>query len=445
MSFQSNPNLEEAVSEPPPEIKNCLEETAYVVAKLGDARALEFERRIFAADVKNAVFNFLHPSDPYHAYYKEKVTEYRTQPQPPVRLTCDLEPPVRKPLFDIPDKLSFFPEAIKPKELGSIILTAVFVARYGKYFWDELMKRVGTEPLFDFVKPTGSSFKCFYQPVYAYSRVIRRCRKPDTSKEDLVDGFRGLLQAEGVGTALIDLRVLEYIANTEDKDLLHPSMMMNPPQQMQRPVAVPPPDFIKFVEHTARFVSSHDNVLECERRMLAADVNNESFSFLVSSDRYHSYYQEKLIEYRARFQPPVKEPLFDGPYNLTLLPEEIAPKELDYIKLTAMFVARFGTFFLDELMKGVANQPQFEFIKPADSRFKYYSLLLSAYSRVLRCSQKPEYSSADLVDDFLHLFQADEQQDEGAVMAMIDLPTFECVMDISDNVLLLKHALNPPQ
>ncbi|CAE6094850.1 unnamed protein product [Arabidopsis arenosa] len=222
-------------------------------------------------------------------------------------------------------------------------------------------------------------------------------------------------------------------------------MMMNPPQQMQRPVAVPPPDFIKFVEHTARFVSSHDNVLECERRMLAADVNNESFSFLVSSDRYHSYYQEKLIEYRARFQPPVKEPLFDGPYNLTLLPEEIAPKELDYIKLTAMFVARFGTFFLDELMKGVANQPQFEFIKPADSRFKYYSLLLSAYSRVLRCSQKPEYSSADLVDDFLHLFQADEQQDEGAVMAMIDLPTFECVMDISDNVLLLKHALNPPQ
>ncbi|KAG7554825.1 SWAP/Surp superfamily [Arabidopsis suecica] len=404
MSVQINPNLEEAVSEIPPDIKNCLEETAYTAAKIGDARALEFERRIYAADVKNAVFSFLHPSDPYHACYKKKVNEYRTQPQPPVRLTCDLELPVRKPLFDIPDKLSFFPEAIKPKELGSIILTV-----------DE------------------------------ESGVIRRCRKPDTSKEDLVDGFRGLLQAEGVGTALIDLRVLEYLANTEDKDLLHPSMMRNPPQQMQRPVAVPPPDFIRFVEHTARFVSSHDDVLECERRMLAADVNKESFSFLVSSDPYHAYYQKKLIEYRARFQPPVKEPLFDGPYNLTLLSEGIAPKELDYIKLTAMFVARFGTFFLDELMKGVANQPQFEFIKPADSRFKYYYLLLSAYSRVLRCSQKPEYSSADLVDDFLHLFQADEQQDEGAVMGMIDLPTFECVMDMGDNVLLLKHALNPPQ
>ncbi|CAL9229857.1 unnamed protein product [Arabidopsis halleri] len=327
MSVQINPNLEEAVSEIPPDIKKCLEETAYTAAKIGDARALEFERRIYAADVKNAVFHFLHPSDPYHACYKKKVAEYRSQPQPPVRSTCDPELP----------------------------------------------------------------------PVYSYSKVVRRCRKPDTSKEDLVDGFLGLLQAEGVGTALIDLRVLEYLANTEDKELLHPSMMMNPPQQMQRPVAVPPPDCIRFVEHTARFVSSHDNVLECQRRMLAADVNNESFSFLVSSDRYHAYYQKKLTEYRARFQPPVKEPLFDGPYNLTLLPEGIASKELDYMKLTAM------------------------------------------------CSQKPDTSSADLVDDFLGLFQADEQQDEGAVMAMIDLPTFECVMDMQDNVLLLKHALNPPQ
>ena len=37
----------------------------------------EFEARIRQNEINNPKFNFLNPNDPYHAYYRHKVTEFK--------------------------------------------------------------------------------------------------------------------------------------------------------------------------------------------------------------------------------------------------------------------------------------------------------------------------------------------------------------------------------
>uniref|UniRef100_A0A8C6P0R4 Splicing factor 3a, subunit 1 n=1 Tax=Nothobranchius furzeri TaxID=105023 RepID=A0A8C6P0R4_NOTFU len=58
---------------PPPEVRNIVDKTASFVARNGP----EFEARIRQNEINNPKFNFLNPNDPYHAYYRHKVTEFK--------------------------------------------------------------------------------------------------------------------------------------------------------------------------------------------------------------------------------------------------------------------------------------------------------------------------------------------------------------------------------
>ncbi|KAM2964698.1 hypothetical protein FF2_022457 [Malus domestica] len=62
---------------PPPDIRNIVDKTAQFVAKNGP----EFEKRIMANNTGNAKFNFLISTDPYHAYYQHRLSEFRAYNQ----------------------------------------------------------------------------------------------------------------------------------------------------------------------------------------------------------------------------------------------------------------------------------------------------------------------------------------------------------------------------
>lgn len=184
---------------PPPDIRNIVDKTATFVAKNGP----EFERRIMANNATNAKFNFLNPSDPYHAYYQHRLSEFRNlnlssgqQPSQPSDLSAvDSAPsapdaddndagvkpdpsaqfrPVRKVLE--PPELEQYtvrlPEGITGEELDIIKLTAQFVARNGKSFLTGLTSREINNPQFHFLKPTHSMFMFFTSLADAYSKVL---------------------------------------------------------------------------------------------------------------------------------------------------------------------------------------------------------------------------------------------------------------------------------
>ncbi|CAE5957491.1 unnamed protein product [Arabidopsis arenosa] len=183
---------------PPPDIRTIVEKTAQFVSKNG----LEFEKRIIVSNEKNAKFNFLKSSDPYHAFYQHKLTEYRAQnkdgaqgtddadgtdPQLDTTATAveseanDAQPDLQaqfrippKPLEPPePEKYTVrLPEGITGEELDIIKLTAQFVARNGKSFLTGLTSREINNPQFQFMKPTHSMFTFFTSLVDAYSEVL---------------------------------------------------------------------------------------------------------------------------------------------------------------------------------------------------------------------------------------------------------------------------------
>ncbi|XP_057982982.1 probable splicing factor 3A subunit 1 [Malania oleifera] len=185
---------------PPPDIRNIVDKTAQFVAKNGP----EFEKRIIVNNAGNAKFNFLNASDPYHAYYQHRLSEFRAQNQ-----TAAVQPPLQPadssvsesappaPLADAneatvkPDPSAQFrpvhkvleppeaeqytvrlPEGITGEELDIIKLTAQFVARNGKSFLTGLTSREINNPQFHFLKPTHSMFMFFTALADAYSKVL---------------------------------------------------------------------------------------------------------------------------------------------------------------------------------------------------------------------------------------------------------------------------------
>ncbi|GLJ43478.1 hypothetical protein SUGI_0904000 [Cryptomeria japonica] len=182
---------------PPPDIRNIVDKTAQFVARNGP----EFEKRILANEKNNAKFNFLNPSDPYHAYYQHRVSEFRLQVQNPAQLqptpasgvaegitpaaaaTEGAQPtkpvdlpakPVAKPLLP-PEAEQYtvrLPEGITGEELDIIKLTAQFVARNGKTFLHGLTSREVNNPQFHFLKPTHSMFTFFTALTDSYSKVL---------------------------------------------------------------------------------------------------------------------------------------------------------------------------------------------------------------------------------------------------------------------------------
>ncbi|ONK74005.1 uncharacterized protein A4U43_C03F1810 [Asparagus officinalis] len=191
---------------PPPDIRVIIEKTATFVAKNGP----EFERRIMAHNAGNAKFNFLNPSDPYHAYYQHRVSEFKTQlqssaqlpdslqeQQPPsdpgdaMRVDSSEAPAVTdeksktdpasqflvqpKKVLEPPEAEQYtvrLPEGITGEEVDIIKLTAQFVARNGKNFLQALTAREGNNPQFYFLKPTHSMFTFFTTLADAYSKVL---------------------------------------------------------------------------------------------------------------------------------------------------------------------------------------------------------------------------------------------------------------------------------
>ncbi|VVD00115.1 unnamed protein product [Leptidea sinapis] len=173
-------------------VLDIVDKTASFVARNGP----EFEARIRQNELGNPKFNFLNPGDPYHAYYQHKVKEIRegkgpepsappmTAPQRPglapataakqqelLKAAAPLEP---APPRDPPPDFEFIadPPSISALELDIVKLTAQFVARNGRQFLTDLMKKEERNHQFDFLRPQHSLFQYFTRLLEQYTKVL---------------------------------------------------------------------------------------------------------------------------------------------------------------------------------------------------------------------------------------------------------------------------------
>ncbi|KOB76764.1 putative spliceosome associated protein [Operophtera brumata] len=162
---------------PPPEVRNIVDKTASFVARNGP----EFEARIRQNELGNPKFNFLNTGDPYHAYYQHKVKEIRegkglapataARQQELLKAAAPIEPP---PPRDPPPDFEFIadPPSISALELDIVKLTAQFVARNGRQFLTDLMKKEERNHQFDFLRPQHSLFQYFTRLLEQYTKVL---------------------------------------------------------------------------------------------------------------------------------------------------------------------------------------------------------------------------------------------------------------------------------
>ncbi|XP_028161158.1 splicing factor 3A subunit 1 isoform X5 [Ostrinia furnacalis] len=179
---------------PPPEVRNIVDKTASFVARNGP----EFEARIRQNELGNPKFNFLNSGDPYHAYYQHKVKEIREGKSPDPSAPSLGPPPIQRPGLapataarqqellkaaapaepppprDPPPDFEFIadPPSISALELDIVKLTAQFVARNGRQFLTDLMKKEERNHQFDFLRPQHSLFQYFTRLLEQYTKVL---------------------------------------------------------------------------------------------------------------------------------------------------------------------------------------------------------------------------------------------------------------------------------
>ncbi|KAJ8293807.1 Splicing factor 3A subunit 1 [Rhodotorula toruloides] len=198
---------------PPPAIKAIVDKTAAFIAKSANASLLEDKFR--QREKTDSRFAFLNDTDPYHAYYADRLTAFKAgeQPEQKEEEKADgvgaqakdeldgrpAEPPALEFLVEDPPK-------INAVDLDILRLTALFTARSGRKFTSDLAAREARNYQFDFLRPTHSLFGYFNRLVEQYtkilvpskeliSRVERRAGgPPDSSADRLSVGRREVLK-----------------------------------------------------------------------------------------------------------------------------------------------------------------------------------------------------------------------------------------------------------
>uniref|UniRef100_A0A0K8V3E0 Splicing factor 3A subunit 1 n=1 Tax=Bactrocera latifrons TaxID=174628 RepID=A0A0K8V3E0_BACLA len=209
---------------PPPEVRNIVDKTASFVARNGP----EFEARIRQNELGNAKFNFLSSGDPYNAYYRHKVNEFREGKDAsggPSVITGvkqlsvtsaaqqkqqELLKQVAEQQFvpkDPPQDFEFIadPPSISALDLDIVKLTAQFVARNGRQFLTNLMNREQRNFQFDFLRPQHSLFQYFTKLLEQYTKIL-------IPPKDLLNKLR-IESSEGRNSMSLVLEQVKYRAN----------------------------------------------------------------------------------------------------------------------------------------------------------------------------------------------------------------------------------------
>ncbi|CAH0014919.1 unnamed protein product [Clonostachys rhizophaga] len=164
-------------------------------------------------------------------------------------------------------------------------------------------------------------------------------------------------------------------------------------------VVLPPREIRTILEKTAGYVAR--NGAAFEDRVRDKEAQNPKFSFLNPSDAYFPFYEWRLAEIRAgrgtdvaagRAGETIAAPAPEKPKGPPKPPDfqfsarmpHINQKDLDVIRLTALFVAKNGRQFMTQLAQRETGNPQFQFLIPNHTFHNFFQHIIDQYTKLLR-------------------------------------------------------------
>lgn len=202
-------------------------------------------------------------------------------------------------------------------------------------------------------------------------------------------------------------------------------------------VVLPPREIRNVLEKTAGYVARNGPVFE--DRIRDKEQQNPKFSFLNPDDAYNAFYRWRLEEIRAgrgtavaagragegaaapeKPRGPPKPPDFAFSARMP----RINQKDLEVLRVTAMFVARNGRGWMTQLAQREAGSPQFQFLIPNHTFHNFFQHLVDQYTALIRAhglggegGKLKEERAAELrrnVDDKYHVLARARERAEYA-------------------------------
>lgn len=161
---------------------------------------------------------------------------------------------------------------------------------------------------------------------------------------------------------------------------------------------LPPRNIRDIVEKTAGYVAR--NGAAFEEKIRSNQGSKSNMSFLNPEDAYNAYYRWRVDEIKAGRGTSIAAGRKEGEVSFQgreerkgpEKPEEfmfsarmpnISAKDLEIVKLTALFVAKNGRSWMTSLSQREGANFQFDFLRPQHSLYQFFSRLVDQYTDLL--------------------------------------------------------------
>jgi splicing factor 3A subunit 1 len=165
-------------------------------------------------------------------------------------------------------------------------------------------------------------------------------------------------------------------------------------------LTIPPPAVREDVAKTADFIKRRPDGLDPMKARVANNPKS-NMTFVLEDDPYNPYFEwylQQLKDGKGKTSQSA-QPLLDnkpkGPpappqFRFSARMPNISAKDLDVLKLTALYTARVGENWLKELRNRESGNPQFEWLRPNHSFFQFFRSLVDQYKILLEEEQTTE-------------------------------------------------------
>jgi splicing factor 3A subunit 1 len=161
-------------------------------------------------------------------------------------------------------------------------------------------------------------------------------------------------------------------------------------------VVIPPPNVRENVAKTAEFIARRgESVLNTMKSRLNDEGASKRITFISEDDPYNGYFVWYLQMLREGHGPTANKNAKTAVDNKPQGPPEppsfrfsarmpnISAKDLEVLKLTALYTARIGENWLNDLRNRESGNFQFDFLRPQHSFFQFFRSLVEQYKILL--------------------------------------------------------------
>ena len=185
-------------------------------------------------------------------------------------------------------------------------------------------------------------------------------------------------------------------------------------------IVIPPPGVRVGVAKTADFVFRRGDAALSGLKQRTANDPKSQIAFIQGDDPYNAYFLWYLEQLKAGHGPAAKgaaQPVPEKPkgppepakFRFSARMPNISAKDLEVLKLTALYTARVGENWLKELRNRESGNFQFDFLRPNHSFFQFFRSLVDQYKILLEEEQTVEARIEELRQNVQNRFHVLER------------------------------------